>query len=383
MKNKQAKSQLSAFQGLYREQHQYQSFLPPKINKPYHWQDGGIDLKLEKATRLLGELKAYAQLVPDVDFFIKMHVVKEAITSSQIEGTKTGIDQAVLPKAEIEPEARDDWQEVQNYIKALNYAVDKLDKLPLSMRLLKQTHKILLSGVRGEHKLPGEIRRSQNWIGGRNLSEAFYIPPHPSHLPDLLSDLEKFWHNQDLQMPLLIKAAISHYQFETIHPFLDGNGRIGRLLIVLQLINQQFLQGPTLYISDFFAEHKQAYYQSLTEVRETGQIKQWLQFFLKATIQTAVKGVDTFDQIVTLRDDYRQQIMTLGGRAKAGLSVLNSLYSQPKVSINQVAELLDSSYVTANNLVHDLVELGILRETTGRSRNKIYSLYQYLNLFKD
>ena len=256
--------------GTYKQQREYKSFTPSFVNCQFVWDNPQIDLLIEQAAKFLGELNAYAELRSDANFSIPMNIAKEATYSNQIEGTKTELDETVLPQAEIKPERQDDWQEVQNYIEAMNYAIAKLSELPVSMRLLKEVHKILMSGARGKHKAPGEIRRSQNWIGGSSLSDAFFVPPSAEEVPDLLSDLEKFWHNQSLELPHLIKIAITHYQFETIHPFLDGNGRCGRLLLVLQLIDAQILNKPVLYVSNFFEKNKVSYSDILPQLKQWG-----------------------------------------------------------------------------------------------------------------
>lgn len=360
----------------------YEYFLPSYINHEYQFDNKKLQIYLQEATRYIGELNAYGNLIPDVEFFIKMHVVSEAVSSTKIEGTKTSMDEALLAKNEIEPEKRDDWQEVMNYIAAMRFAIERLEHLPVSVRLIKETHKILLSGVRGEHKSPGEIRTSQNWIGGASINSAHFVPPQQQHLPELLSDWEMFWHNDGLGLPALIKVAICHYQFETIHPFLDGNGRIGRLLILLQLIEKGFLDSPVLYISDFFETHRQAYYDSLSLVRRENNIEQWILFFLEAVLETAKKAKQSFEKIIKLRSMFETKVAKLGRKSESGLLLLNFLWSNPIVKIKDVEEELGIGYTTANRLVKDFVELGILIEKTGFSRNRLFALEDYIRLFR-
>ena len=368
--------------GEYRQQREYKSFTPSFVNCSFIWESPQINLLIEHAAKLLGELNAYAELRPDVNLSIPMSIAKEATYSNQIEGTKTEFDEAILPQAEINPERRDDWQEVQNYIEAVNFAIAKLPELPLSVRLLKDVHKILMYGVRGKHKAPGEIRRSQNWIGGSSLADAVFVPPSAEEVPDLLSDLEKFWHNSLLQIPYLIKIAITHYQFETIHPFLDGNGRCGRLLIILQLIDAQILSKPVLYMSTFFEKHRNSYYVSLSQVRESNDLERWITFFLNGIVGTAQDGIKTFKAITTLQQEYDAKILTLGSRTKNAQKLLRFMYAEPITNVNRVVEKLNMNYPTTNRLLKSLTELGVLKEITGFSRNRLFVLEKYLNLFR-
>ena len=336
---------------------------------------------LEAANRALGELNAFSLIVPDIDLFIEMHVVKEAQTSSRIEGTQTGIDEALMSEDQIQPEKRNDWREVRNYIDAVNSAVTELKQLPLSNRLLKQTHEILMRGVRGEHKLPGEFRTSQNWIGGSSLTDAAFIPSHPDGVPDLMSDLEAFWHNEAIVVPHLIRVAISHYQFETIHPFLDGNGRIGRLLIPLYLVSHGLLEKPSLYLSDFFERNRASYYDALMGVRVSNDLIHWVRFFLQGVAETATKGRDVFRQVLALRTEVELAVLTLGKRAANARQLLNLLYRKPIVTAADIERNLSVSSPTANALIRDFEQLGLLQEITGQQRGRAYVFDRYLSLF--
>ena len=367
--------------GRWLQRYQYKSFEPVPVNAEWTWEDATINTLLENANRALGELNAFSLIVPDIDLFIQMHVVKEAQTSSQIEGTQTGINEALMPEDQILPEKRDDWHEVRNYIDAVNAATSELERLPLSNRLLRDTHAVLMQGVRGERKGPGEFRTSQNWIGGSSLTDAAFIPPHPDGVPELMSDLEKFWHNESIQVPHLIRIAISHYQFETIHPFQDGNGRIGRLLIPLYLISNGLLVKPSLYLSDFFERNRASYYDALMRVRVSDDLVHWVRFFLRGVAETATKGRDVFQKILALRTEVEEAVLGLGKRTPNARETLKLLYRQPIVSAADIERGVGVSAPTANALLRDLERLGIVKEITGQARWRAYAFDRYLALF--
>lgn len=375
--------QLEQFRaGQFEKGYEYRFFLPTNINDEWIWQNPQVNALLEKAAVKLGELNSFARLVPNIDLFIQLHVTKEAVVSSRIEGTQTNMQQAVLSEAEISPEHRNDWREVQNYIEALNQAITTLQTLPLSSRLLKETHAILLSNVRGEHKLPGEFRISQNWIGGNSLSDATFIPPHHQYVNDLMSDLERFLHNDDVHVPALIRVAIAHYQFETIHPFLDGNGRIGRLLITLFLVNAGILDKPLLYLSSYFEKNKGLYYDNLMRVRTHSDMLQWLKYFLVGIEQTASLAVHTLSEILKLKARLEKELQQSFGRRNASAQLLlNSLFEQPATSVEDASRICDLSYKAANDLIGVMSKHEILHEVTGQTRNRVFVFAPYLDIF--
>ena len=360
----------------------YKSFEPNYVDIPWRIDDAELIMLLSDASLKLGELNAFSQLIPDIDFFIKMHVFKEGTESSRIEGTQTNIDDAVQKEENIQPEKKDDWQEVQNYVQSMNQAIENLKTFPLSNRLLRQTHKTLLQGVRGTSKLPGEFRQSQNWIGGSSLKDAVFIPPHHDSVNDLMSDLEKFLNNENTPVPPLIKIGIAHYQFETIHPFLDGNGRIGRLLITLFLVSNQLLFKPTLYLSAYFEKNKSYYYDNLTRVRIHNDLIQWLKFFLEGVRSTSENSIQTFKYIIALRTETENKIVSLGKKQPLAKSLLQFLFTNPVSDAGDITKALSVNVSTALRLIDDFMKLKILIEKTGFKRNRIFSFDSYIKLFR-
>lgn len=368
--------------GYHINQGTFKSFIPEVINRNWMLDDIEVIELLSQADRQLGRLDMYSEHTPNIDLFISMHVVKEATKSSKIEGTKTNIEEALKDREEIAHEQRDDWEEVQNYIKALNSAIQSLDELPLSSRLIKMAHKVLLQGVRGKHKIPGQFRTSQNWIGGASISDAIFIPPPHHEINRLMGDLDKFSHNSDIKLPHLLKIALIHYQFETIHPFLDGNGRVGRLLITLYLVEKGILKKPVLYLSNFFERNRQLYYDNLMKVRTSSDIKQWFKFFLVGIIETAKESITTFDSIMKLQKEVDMKIQTLGARTSNARKVINQLYLRPLITVQKVADLTELSLPSAYKLINELEDLEILKEITGAKRGKQYWFDDYIKLFK-
>ncbi|MCW0484997.1 Fic family protein [Gaoshiqia sediminis] len=368
--------------GKYISQGSFKSFQPEYINKAWQLESMELLTLLSQADRQLGRLDMYSEYIPNIDLFISMHVLKEATQSSKIEGTKTNIEEALMDKEDVSQEKRDDWEEVQNYIKALNSAIKNLEELPFSSRLIRQTHKILLQGVRGEYKQPGNFRTSQNWIGGATISDATFIPPVHTTVNDYMSDLEKFAHNEEIHFPELLKIALIHYQFETIHPFLDGNGRVGRLMITLYLVEKKILRKPILYLSDFFEKNRLLYYDNLMKVRQQNDIIQWMKFFLVGVIETAKKSIETFDGILKLQKEVDAKLQSLGARSNNAQVILEHLYQHPLIDATKAKEITKLSHPSVYKLLEELERLSILKEMTGGKRGRQYLFVDYVRLFK-
>ena len=374
---------MKSFQAGYSvQQGSYKSFQPSPINRAWVLDSMELIQLLGQADRELGRLDMYSEYIPNVDLFIRMHVLKEATQSSRIEGTQTNMDEALLAKQDVALDRHDDWEEVQNYVSAMNTAMARLQTLPFSSRLIRETHETLMQGVRGKHKLPGEFRQSQNWIGGATISDAVFIPPVHTSINELMGDTELFVHNDQQYFPELLKIALVHYQFETIHPFLDGNGRVGRLMITLYLVSKGILKQPVLYLSDFFERNRQLYYDNLMRVRQQNDLQQWFKFFLVGVIETAKKGIATFDNILKLQKQVDEQIRTLGSRAANAQKVLDKLYQHPLIDVARVGDIAKISPASAYKLVADLERFGILKEVTGSKRGKAYLFDDYFNLFR-
>ncbi|WP_018338027.1 MULTISPECIES: Fic family protein [Butyricimonas] len=367
--------------GIKINQGYYKSFQPNFINKAWILDNMEIITLLSKADRMLGRLDMYSEHIPNIDLFISMHVMKEATQSSKIEGTQTNMEEALLAKEDVPLDKRNDWMEVHNYINAMNEAIKMLEELPFSSRLIRNVHKVLLSGVRGEHKQPGEFRKSQNWIGGASINDAIFVPPVHTSIPDLMNDIDEFVHNDKLLIPELLKIALIHYQFETIHPFLDGNGRTGRLMITLYLVSKGILKRPILYLSDYLEKHRNSYYTNLMRARTENDITSWFRFFLTGVIETADNGVKTFENILCLQKEYEEKIKSLGSRSANALKVVTELYKRPIASANWIAEIADISTASAYKLIRNLEEVGILSEVTGSKRGRIYILKKYVDIF--
>ena len=360
----------------------YSSFVPSPLppTPPVELSNDIINL-LVKANSQLVVLEAVASRIPNVALFISMYVRKEALMSSQIEGTQATLEDILDPL--LDANANRDVADVVNYIKATEFAIKRLRSLPLCNRLLRETHAVLMEGVRGQEKNPGEFRCSQNWIGGQGstLKNARYIPPAPDDMQAAMSDLEKYIHADD-ETDVLIRAALIHYQFETIHPFLDGNGRVGRLLITLFLMEKKILTTPASYISYFLKKNRIEYYDRMTEVRAKGNYEQWVKFFLQAIIESAEDATAAIDELTSLHNANVTVISKLGRASKNALLVFNYLESNPIIEIGKTSEVLNISFNTVSSAVKRLVDVGILVQTSDSSRNRTFAYEAYLDILR-
>jgi Fic family protein len=361
----------------------FEAFIPAPLPPEDLEIDATLQALLSKADLALGRLDGVVEMVPDPDRFVLMYVRREAVVSSQIEGTHASLMEVLEHEAEVEPaEARMDVREIINHTSAMEHGIRRLETLPLGRRLMCEVHGVLMAGVRGgePQKTPGELRRSQNWIGGGSPTTARFVPPPADVVPEAFADLERFLHDESPMAPL-IKIGLAHAQFETIHPFLDGNGRTGRLLITFWLVEQGILKKPLLYPSLYFKEHRDEYMERLQATREEGGWEDWLAFFLDGIAQTADEGADLAMRIVELRERDRARVGVLGRRAGNAQRLVDELFRQPIVTARTVEALLRVSQPTASALVRDLADMGIVREVTGRQRNRIFAYVEYLQLF--
>ena len=365
----------------------YRAFIPKLLPpSPEIKMDQEMWNLLSQADRALGRLDGATDALPNPDLFVFMYVRKEAVLSSQIEGTQASlIDVLEFESQTLDPDNPQDVAEVVNYIAAVNYGLERLQSLPISLRLIREIHEKLMQEVRGAERSPGEFRRSQNWIGsgGCTLQEASYVPPPPHEMKQCLDNLEKFLHDP-LPMPPLLKIGLAHAQFETIHPFLDGNGRAGRLLITFFLCEQQILQRPLLYISYYFKKYRTRYYDLLQAVRDTGDWEGWLKFFLRGVAETANEAASTARKIVQLKEAHRILLLAQMGRKSGNaIALLETLYFKPIFTVEHAIKVTELSYPNANKLVKDLCEVGLLEEITGQKRNRAFCYAPYLAVFKD
>lgn len=363
----------------------YRAFIPsPLPPDPPLQLDPPMVTLLSQANLALGRLDGATQTLPNPDLFVAMYVRREAVLSSQIEGTQSTLDDVLA--FELDPKGRElpqDIEEVVNYVRAMNYGLKRLNTLPLSVRLIREIHAELLRGVRGADRQPGEFRTSQNWIGPANvpLSRATFVPPPAPEMLRALDNLEWFLH-EERDLPALIHCGLAHAQFETIHPFLDGNGRVGRLLITFLLCQQGVLHRPLLYLSHYLKRHRAEYYDRLMAVREEGNWEGWLRFFLRGVAETATEAANTARAIVKLREEHRTLVQERGSGLN-GLRLLDLLFQLPLLNVKLVKEQLDVAFVTANKLVDQFEVLGLLEETTGGKRNRRYRYTPYLALFEE
>lgn len=362
----------------------YKAFIPNVLTKNIPIEIDNILLKkLSEADLVLGRLDGLTDLLPDSDFFILMYVKKEATSSAQIEGTRATFNDLLIHEAKIEdPKIPDDIKEITNYVEAMNYGVSRLESLPLSLRLIRELHKILLTDTRGASKKPGEFRKSQNWIGGRTISLASYVPPPVEDMKRLLDNFEKYLHDKS-GIPIIVKAALLHAHFEMIHPFLDGNGRIGRLLITFYLYHENILKKPLLYLSDYFKKHRQDYYDRLSAISRNDKYEEWIKYFLDGVVTVSNDAINRTGKIIDLRNKDIERIMSLGKATKSGIKLLNYLYSNPIVTGNLVEEITGLSASNARNLISRFEGLGILKQIGQAKRGKKYQHKKYLDLFID